>query len=146
MKQESGGPIRARMTMAAARLVMQAWSEGYLAILERSGLRVDLLTGYVDDVRQAYNCFKLGMRYNKESKMFEFSSKDEEEDRLLKEKGQSTNNRMARICREAMNDVLEDLQFTVEVPEDFESERLPTLDFSLWMEDGLITHTYFQKR
>ena len=44
-----------------------------------------------------------------------------------------------------MNDVMEDLSFTVEVPEDFENERLPTLDFSLWMEDGIITHTYFQK-
>ena len=31
------------------------------------------------------------------------------------------------------------------MPEDFENERLPTLDFSLWMKDGLITHTYYQK-
>ena len=44
-----------------------------------------------------------------------------------------------------MNDINKDLKFTVEVPENFENERLPTLDFSLWMENGLITHTYYQK-
>ena len=34
--QMEGGPIGSRVTMAASRLVMQEWSEGYLDILERS--------------------------------------------------------------------------------------------------------------
>ena len=144
-KQMEGGPIGARVTMAAARLVMQDWAEGYTAILEKAGVKVDLLTGYVDDVRQASSCMKPGMRYCKEEKQFIFTEKAVEEDRLLKAGGESRNGRMARICQEAMNDISQDLQFTVEVPEDFENERLPTLDFSLWMENGIITHTYYQK-
>ena len=60
--------------------------------------------------------------------MFEYRAEDEEEDNLLKEKGESTNNRMARVCKEAMNNVLEDLQFTVEVPEEFESK-----DYLRWI-------------
>ena len=42
--------------MAAARLVMQTWSEGYRSILEKAGLRLNLLTGHVDDVRQVSTC------------------------------------------------------------------------------------------
>ena len=144
-RQEEGGPIGARVTMAAARLVMQSWSEIYREILVRSGLIVDVLTGYVDDVRQISTCFKPGMRFSKELKMFKYDKESEEEDLRKKSEGESLNQRMARICLQAMNDVSQDLDFTVEVPEDFENERLPTLDFSLWMKDGYITHSYFQK-
>ena len=39
-----------------------------------------------------------------------------------------------------------DLKFTAETAEDFEDQRLPTLDFSLWLENnGEINHSYFQK-
>ena len=144
-RQEEGGPIGARVTMAAARLVMQSWSEGYLQILKNAGLIVDLLTGYVDDVRQASSCLRLGMRYSKELKNFIFTEEARQEDVKLRKGGEATNSRMARICKDAMNDISSDLQFTVEVPEDFENERLPTLDFSLWMVDGIIHHTYYQK-
>ena len=45
-----------------------------------------------------------------------------------------------------MNSINRDLEFTVETPEDFEQEKLPTLDFKIWQEkDGTINHTYFQK-
>ena len=145
LKQGAGGPIGARVTMAAARIVMQSWAEKYLKILENSGMRVGLLTGYVDDVRQVSSCLKQGMRYCKDSKIFAYSEQARKEDLEKKQQGESMNSRMARVCQEAMNDVNMDLQFTVEVPEDFENERLPTLDFALWMEDGLLTHTYYQK-
>ena len=62
--QKEGGPIGARVTMALARLVMQEWSEGYKKILENAGLEIEILTGYVDDVRQVSTCLKMGMRYN----------------------------------------------------------------------------------
>ena len=37
------------------------------------------------------------------------------------------------------------MEFTVEVPEDFDNIRLPTLDFFYWMKDGILSHIYFQK-
>ena len=145
LKQEEGGPIGARMTMAAARLVMLAWAEGYRKVLEGAGVEIGVLTGYVDDVRQVSTFLKLGSRYLPETKTFRYSEEAAEEDEKLRLEGESNNGRMARVCLPAMNDILEDLQFTVEVPEDFQNERLPTLDFSLWMEEGKLTHTYFQK-
>ena len=53
---------------------------------------------------------------------------------------------MARLCLPAMNAINPDLTFTAEVGEDFPDKRLPTLDFSLWMdEEGRIKHSYFEK-
>ena len=53
---------------------------------------------------------------------------------------------MARVCLVAMNSVDEDLEFTVESQEEYENERLPTLDFAIWQEDmGTLNHSYFQK-
>ena len=65
-----GGPIGSRVTMAASRLVMQEWSEGYLDILERSGMRIDALKGYVDDGRQAGDELRRGTRFNKNRMRF----------------------------------------------------------------------------
>ena len=47
----------------------------------------------------------------------------------------------------AMNSVNSDLEFTTEVQENFAKERLPKLDFKLWIEKetGKINHSYFQK-
>ena len=52
---------------------------------------------------------------------------------------------MARVCLVAMNSINPDLQFTVESQEDFPKERLPTLNFEIWMKDNKISHSYFQK-
>ena len=141
-RQMEGGPIGARVTMAAARLVMQTWGESYRRILENSGLTVDLLAGYVDDGRQVSSVFRRGMRFRRESGKFEWDAEAEAEDDKLAE---TINVRMARICLVAMNSINSDLVFTVEVPEEFPMGRLPTLDFSLWLEDGLINHTYYEK-
>ena len=53
---------------------------------------------------------------------------------------------MARICLPAMEATNPDLKFTTESQEDYPYERLPTLDFSMWInEDNVVQHTYFQK-
>ena len=55
------------------------------------------------------------------------------------------NVRMSKICLPAMNSINEDLKFTTEAPEDFPNKRLPTLDFVLWMIDGILYHSYYEK-
>ena len=53
---------------------------------------------------------------------------------------------MVRVLLPAMNSINPDLRFTAELSEDFEDGRLPTLDFSLWLEkDQTLCHTYFEK-
>ena len=52
---------------------------------------------------------------------------------------------MAKRCLPAMNSINPNLKFTTEAPEDYPRDRLPTLDFVLWMVDGILFHTYYEK-
>ena len=140
--QQSGGPIGARITMCAAKMVMQHWADRYRGILIRAGLRVPLLTGYVDDGRQGGTTLRRGMRFDEEVGEFVF---DEEQLKSDNEENEPDNIRMKKRCLPAMNSVNGDLRFTTEAPEDFPRCRLPTLDFVIWMVDGIIFHSYYEK-
>ena len=52
--------------------------------------------------------------------------------------GETSNQRMARKCKTAMNSINPDLVFTTESQEDFPNERLPTLDFEMWINNNHI--------
>ena len=121
---------------------MQSWARKYSMILLKAGLRLPLLKGYVDDGRQGSTTLRLGMVFN-ESKM-EFVM-DAEQYKVDIEKKEPTNIRMARICLPAMNAVNKSLKFTTESPEEFPRDRLPTLDFVLWLVGGILYHSYFEK-
>ena len=118
------------------------WAEDYNTILTDSGLEPEMLEVYVDDGRQAGPAFKLGTRFDPASKKLIITENARIEDEYLNE---TANVRIARVCLPVMNAVNEDLVFTVEVGEEFADKRLPTLDVKLWLEDGKIIHTYFEK-
>ena len=144
--QKEGGSIGDRWTGAAAEVVMQDWANNYQKILDDSGVSTLLLAGYVDDGRQFSTCLPLGNRYDKDTRKFQFSEEALQEDTRHKNNGESTNQRMGRICLVAMNSINSDLEFTIETPEDFPEEKLPTLDFKIWQEpDKTINHCYYQK-
>ena len=50
-----------------------------------------------------------------------------------------------REVLKAMNDINEDLEFTMELCSDFVDNKLPTLSFSLYAESDGLKHTYFEK-
>ena len=108
-KQNSGGSIGDRWTGSASEMVMQDWANKYKNILVDSGLRVHLLAGYVDDGRQGTSVLPLGMKYNNDKKMFTHGEEQEQIDKNKQREGEATNQRMARICLEAMNLINNDL-------------------------------------
>ena len=144
--QKEGGPIGVRATGAASELVMEDWATKYRDILVKSGLIVYLMAGCVDDGRQITTILPLGTRFDKDETIFKHSEEAQEEDEKLKNKGESENQRMARLLIDAMNSVNKDLVFTTETQEDFKSERLPTLDFEMWVTpENKIEHSFYQK-
>ena len=106
--QQEGGPIGARVTMCAARMVMQHWARGYTNILLKAGLRIPLMSGYVDDGRQGSTVLRMGMRFSEEVGEFVL---DEEQYVLDMEQDEPDSVRMARICLPAMNSVNKNLRF-----------------------------------
>ena len=101
--QMDGGPIGARCTMAASRLIMQDWSEGYEAMLVKSGLRVDALRGYVDDGRQFSDMMRRGTRFNAERGQFTWR---EDWERIDEDEDLPDEVRMSLVCVEGMNAVM----------------------------------------
>ena len=81
------------------------------------------------------------MKFNNAANKFVM---DEEQLRDDVVRDEPDNVRMARVCLPAMNSVNDDLKFTTEAPEDFANNRLPTLDFVLWLIDGILFHTYYE--
>ena len=144
--QQSGGPIGVRATGAASTLVMEDWADMYKDILERAKVEVLMMAGYVDDGRQITTELEKGMEFNIETKAFEYSEEAEKIDDEMEKKGESKNQRMARLCVKAMNAINPDLEFTTETQDDFPHSRLPTLDFEMWLDDdNRVKHSYFQK-
>ena len=90
------------------------------------------MTGYVDDGRQGSTVLRKGMIFNEEVGEFVM---DAEQYALDIENDEPDNIRMERICLLEINSVNRNFKFTTECPEEFEKNRLPTLDFMLWMVD-----------
>ena len=68
--QVFGGPIGARLTMCAARIVMQQWREEYRELLDKSNLKEKFSRIYVDDNRTLMEILKPGVRFVEEEKRF----------------------------------------------------------------------------
>jgi hypothetical protein len=83
--QQSGGHIGARITMCAAKMVMQHWADRYYGILIKAGLRVPLFTGYVDDGRQGGTTLRRCMRFCIEMGEFVYDKKKLETDNMENE-------------------------------------------------------------
>ena len=134
--------------MAASRLVMQEWAEGYREVLDKSGVTRDAHKGYVDDGRQISDMMIMGSRYEKSRKRFIWREDWQREDEL---ENLPDEVRMGRICLDAMNDVSQDLTFTVETVHDFANKRLATLDFEAEVIDcqthgcKQIIYSYYEK-
>ena len=130
--------------MAASRLVMIDWGEEYSSALKKSRMEIGLLSGYVDDIRQVGTSIRLGLRYVKLK--WRWSEDQYQEDLEMRSKGESRDKRMIRICLPVANQINKDIEFTAEAAEEVENQRLPTLDFELWLEGDHIDHHYFKKK
>ena len=86
---------------------MQSWARSYQAILLKSGLRLTDHSGYVDDGRRSGTTLRRGMKYDKSRKMFLQDAETRKDD---DERNEPNSVRMARVCKDAMNDVNADLQ------------------------------------
>jgi len=73
--QGFGGPIGARLTMCASRLVMHDWHENFVMRLKQSKFFEKLGGLYVDDGRNMYEVFECGTRFVKETGTLEIKEK-----------------------------------------------------------------------
>ena len=113
--------------------MMQEWKEKYDIILKNSKIE-ELLSGlYVDDGRGVHRLLKVGERFVKSENKFMVI------DDCIREDTENERGRKDITKKEilkAMNSVNDDLSFTMEMCEDFEDNRMPTLSFSMWLDEN----------
>ena len=131
--QTDGGPIGLSITGACSKVVMGVWSVKVNKILIENNIKIWLASGYIDDMRYLTSSIREGVRWcDKEQKMVE-----KEEWRIEDTApGENKEQRTSREILKVMNSIYKNVQFTRETCQDFKNGRLPTLDFTLWIEQG----------
>ena len=129
--QKDGGPIGIRLAGAVSRIVMGEWGLRMRKILHENDIKCWLDACYVDDVRLVTSILEEGVTWQDKEKKFckkeGWTIEDEKEDI-------SEERRTARELQKAMNSIFTNIQFTLEIPEEFPEGKLPTLDFKCWLE------------
>ena len=138
--QCSGGPIGMRFTASLASIVMKEWDKAWMQLMERENLEFDMFLRYVDDCRLFLRALNPGWTWTGEK--FEYLSSMAKSD---SEEGISAVQRTTREITKAMCSMTSFLRFTGEDVSMFDGGVLPTLDTSLWIENGLIKFMFFEK-
>ena len=138
--QCTGGPIGMRFTASLANVVMKLWDKRWVELLQREGLRFDLFLRYVDDCRLFMPSLNPGWIWREGG--FEYSETQKE---LDEKSGVSHVQRTTREITKAMCELTDFLTFTGEDASMFPDETLPTLDTTIWIEDGRVRHKFFEK-
>ena len=132
-----------RLTMTVSRIIMADWTSKMKRVFEDAGMRLYLGSSYVDDVRIVIQKISPGWDYDVITGKLIFNAAlvndHEMEDR------EHSSSRTRTLLLKIFNNLNRDLNFTLELPEDFEDLWLPTLDTSLRLENGKISYRYYEK-
>ena len=91
----------------------------------------------MDDVTVLMTALKRGVRWDSKKHRVAYSIDWEEEDIL---ENLSDSKRTMNVVQNIMNSIFKNIQVTVEVPENFDDDKLPVLDFKCWVD----TKEYYQ--
>ena len=145
--QTDAGPIGLRVTMAVARLVMGEWGEQMRSLLNDAGINILLEVLFVDDGRFLTTPIPDGVRWSQLHKKFVFQDEwhNKDNELLPADRRKKTS---VELCK-AMNSIFPNIKFTIEVEDDFESKRLPTLDTELWLDrsdkGNFLKYSFYEK-
>ena len=139
--QRKGGPIGLRATCATARITMLFWDEKLDKILKDNNIGVDEGARYMDDIRLILDALQEGWRWI-ENGLY-YSPEWEMEDKKLEE---TATQRTSRIMKDIMNSVLKFLNLKMEIGDDFDNKKLPTLDLEIWVQPGgRVLYQHYEK-
>ena len=138
-RQSDGGPIGLRATCAIARVVMARHSILWKKLITASNISTDFDSFYVDDGRIIMYSIRPEWRWTNGELWY--SEKRGQEDKFP-----SPTERTKNVLGKTMGNIVECLDFTVETPEEFPDQWLPTLDISLQVDnDNQVQYRFFEK-
>ena len=138
--QSGGGPIGLRSTACLASLIMKLVDMAWVKLAKREGLELHLYYRYVDDVRNCLQALIEGVRWN--GGKFEWKAEWQAEDL---ESGKTDLARTTDEVAKAMSSLVSYLVFEGEHAGMFESQKLPTLDTSIWWNGSKLCFEFYEK-
>ena len=138
--QKAGGPIGLRSTCAVARITMSTWDARWQRMMAENNVNLMGADRYMDDIRSFLKSLRQGWRWLEGNLCFTETWRKEDELENL-----SPTRRTANRLLESMNSILNFLNFTQEVGEDFGDNKLPSLDTTIWVEHDRILFQFFSK-
>jgi hypothetical protein len=127
-KQKDGGPIGMDLTGTIAKIYMKWWDKQLLLRIERLGLQNKLYERYVDDINKYMKVTEAGLRYVDGALVHTEEAAEEDE-------GVPADLRTFRLLQQIGNDIHPNIQLEVDVPSNYDDEKLPILDLKVWIEE-----------
>ena len=139
-----------RLTGVVARIVMDSWGRKFLRTLARAEIEVFLMKKYVDNLNLVTGILEKGWRWVKQETgklEVEWTQERFEEDL---EKDEPDEVRSMERMREMASSLVEGIIFTVDLPINHESKKVPMLDIAVWLDQDhggnpRVRHTYYEK-
>ena len=148
-----------RGTGAVSKLITRDVCQKLRRVLEEGGIEVKMLKMYVDDGRLVVKYVEKGAIYNPILKKIEYTEEQKKVDTEREKEGETVDHRIKRLIIPIMNDINKDLEWTVELEEDFKDDviegrendvkrGIPTLDFEVYWDnrENKFSYRYYEKK
>ena len=137
--QAGKGSIGDRATGIIAQLIMIWWDRTFKLRLNELDVKFDLIERFIDDINAIFDILKPGTEY-KDGKIVYNPEKVEEDSKLPDDK------RTMEIVKKIANDIEGMIKMTVDVPSNYEDEKLPVLDTKVWLNKrNQLLYSFYEK-
>ena len=124
--------------MILVPFTMWRWDRMYLEKARKAGVEIEMYQRYVDDSNQIDIVPPKGAKYDIKEKKVQI-------DHNLIELEEEDDKRIARILTEIANDVMPCIKMEADWPTKNEKKKLPILDMEVWMQNGWILYSHYEK-
>ena len=124
--------------MILVPITIWRWDRMYLEKARKAGVEIEMYQRYVDDSNQIDIVPPKGAKYDIKEKKVQI-------DHNLIELEEEDDKRIARILTEIANDVMPCIKMEADWPTKNEKKKLPILDMEVWMQNGWILYSHYEK-
>ena len=126
------------MTKRSGKVLMKRHHKKHLKLLAKLRVKNELSEGYVDDTTDGLAAMDEGVR-------FEDGNLVVKEELVAEDQKVSEDARTMNVLKDIANSIYKCVQFTVDVPSNYEEKKVPVLDLQLSVKDNQIIHEFYEK-
>ena len=138
-RQLDGASMGMDLAVELCLIYMLVWDKMFLNKVESLNINLPLYARYVDDGGLGLHAIQQGWSYNAERNIMEFSGQ------LHTEDDRPDDARTMDILKNIANSIDPEIQMEVDYPSNHINGKMPILDMEIWVEDGIVRHSFYRK-